>query len=66
MRAVKTFAILGLLAFSSVAAADGTKAQSLPRKLGREAKVYVMDKDPPPTEKTVRLARPLTSLKDKS
>ncbi|MDB4967612.1 MAG: hypothetical protein JWN44_3301 [Myxococcales bacterium] len=66
VRAVKTFVLFALLASSTVASADEPKVQSLPKKLGREAKVYVLDKELPSMDKTVPMARPRTVLKDKS
>ncbi len=54
-----------VVAISGAAFADAPKLQSPPRKLDREARVYVMDKDTPSLDKTVTLARPRTSLKNK-
>jgi hypothetical protein len=63
---VKTFVIFALLALSTAASADESKTQPRERKLGREAKVYVLDKELPSMDKTVPLSRPRPVLKDKS
>jgi hypothetical protein len=67
VRRVKTFALAALLACSSVASADVAKMQPAPHKLGRDARVFVLDKDAPSADKTVPLARPRTAptLKNK-
>jgi hypothetical protein len=57
--------IAALLAASTAAFADAPKVQREPRKLDREARVYVMDKDVPSLDKTVTLARPRTTLSSK-
>ena len=44
-----------LLAFSATAFADAPKNAPLPKKLPREERVYVMDKDAPSLDKTVPL-----------
>jgi hypothetical protein len=53
----------------SLAWADWAKhaaAPATPRKLGSEARVYVVEKDVPSLDKTVKLARaPLPATKDK-
>jgi hypothetical protein len=54
-----------LAALSTSAFADAPKVQRQPRKLDREARVYVMDKDAPSIDKTVTLARPRATLSSK-
>jgi hypothetical protein len=53
---VKASLIAGLLlAFSATAFADAPKNAPLPKKLPKEERVYVMDKDAPSADKTVPL-----------
>jgi hypothetical protein len=53
-------------AAASAAPREHGKAAGAPHKLGYEARMFVVDKDAPPADKTVRLARgPLPALKDK-
>lgn len=48
--------VLGmLLAFSPAAFADAPKNAPVPKKLPKEERVYVMDKDAPSADKTVPL-----------
>ena len=47
-----------LLAFSATAFADAPKNAPLPKKLPKEERVYVMDKDAPSADKTVPLVAP--------
>ena len=44
-----------LLAFSATAFADAPKNAPVPKKLPKEERVYVMDKDAPSADKTVPL-----------
>jgi hypothetical protein len=44
-----------LLAFSATAFADAPKSAPIPKKLPKEERVYVMDKDAPSADKTVPL-----------
>jgi hypothetical protein len=44
-----------LLAFSATAFADSPKNAPTPKKLPKEERVYVMDKDAPSADKTVPL-----------
>jgi hypothetical protein len=55
----------GLLAFSATAFADSPKGAPIPKKLERDERVYVMDKDAPSLEKTVPMARPRVADKNK-
>ncbi len=43
------------LAFSTAALADAPKNAPVPKKLPKEERVYVMDKDAPSADKTVPL-----------
>jgi hypothetical protein len=43
------------LVFSTVALADAPKNAPVPKKLPKEERVYVMDKDAPSADKTVPL-----------
>jgi hypothetical protein len=52
---VKALLIGVLLALSTAAFADAPKNAPLPKKLPKEARVYVMDKDAPSADKTVPL-----------
>ena len=54
-----------LLAFSATAFADAPKNAPAPPKLGRDERVYVMDKDAPSLDKTVPLLRPRIVFKNK-
>lgn len=54
-----------LLAFSATAFADAPKNPPTPSKLGRDERVYVMDKDAPSLEKTVPLVKPRIVFKNK-
>ena len=61
-RRVKLVAALLLCSFSVAARADEGKSSSraqaqAPQKMGHEARVYVIDKDAPSLDKTVRLER---------
>ena len=50
-------------AFSLVAAADeGKSSPRVQQKMGHEARVYVIDKDAPSVDKTVRLEHPRAML----
>lgn len=44
-----------VLAFSTAALADAPKNAPVPKKLPKEERVYVMDKDAPSADKTVPL-----------
>jgi hypothetical protein len=66
LRHVKALLLIsGLLAFSATAFADAPKNAPTPSKLGRDERVYVMDKDAPSLEKTVPLVRPRIVFKNK-
>jgi hypothetical protein len=52
---VKALLIGVLLAFSTAAFADAPKNAPLPKKMPKEERVYVMDKDAPSADKTVPL-----------
>ena len=67
MKPFAAFAFLGIVALASPGArADMAKPAEAPRKLGHEARVYVLDKEAPPADKTVRLTpAPRTALKNK-
>lgn len=63
---MKLVAALMLCSVSVAARADvGKSSPRAQAKLGHEARVYVVDKEPPPGDKTVRLDRPRLGLKDK-
>ena len=62
---MKALLIGGLLALSVTAFADSPKGAPTPRKLERDERVYVMDKDAPSLDKTVPLARPRVAFKNK-
>lgn len=53
------------LAISASAFADQPKGAPTPKKLERDERVYVMDKDAPSLEKTVPMARPRIAFKNK-
>lgn len=55
LRLVKAILIGMTLAFSTAALADAPKNASLPKKMPKEERVYVMDKDAPSADKTVPL-----------
>jgi hypothetical protein len=65
--AVKTAIVAIVLALAPLSArADVAKPAPAPRKLDREARVFVVEKEAPSLDKTVRLARaPLPALKQK-
>jgi hypothetical protein len=65
LRSVKAILIGVLLAFSTAALADSPKNAPTPRKLGRDERVYVMDKDAPSLDKTVPLVKPRIVFKNK-
>ncbi len=52
---MKALVVAGLLAFSAAAFADAPKNAPIPKKLPKEERVYVMDKDAPSADKTVPL-----------
>ncbi|HEX9100611.1 MAG TPA: hypothetical protein VF997_00335 [Polyangia bacterium] len=52
---MKALLIAGLLAFSAAAFADAPKNAPVPKKLPKEERVYVMDKDAPSADKTIPL-----------
>ncbi len=54
---VKLLCVAALLALPTVALADMTKSVPTPHKLGRDAHVFVLDKDAPSADKTVPLSR---------
>lgn len=54
---MKPLCLAIVLAFSFVARADAPKPFTAPRKLPREARLYVVDKDAPSFDKTVSIAR---------
>jgi hypothetical protein len=54
-----------LLAFSATAFADAPKNAPLPKKLPKEERVYVMDKDAPSADKTVPLVATRVVSKNK-
>lgn len=62
--------LLAVLTFCSLAvAARADEGKSSPRaqaKMSHEARVYVLDKEAPSVDKTVRLEHPRPALKDKS
>ena len=63
---MKLVAVLMLCSFAVAARADvGKSSPRAQAKLGQEARVYVVDKEAPPGDKTVRLDRPRLGLKDK-
>jgi len=63
---VKASLIAGLLlAFSATAFADAPKNAPLPKKLPKEERVYVMDKDAPSADKTVPLFQTRVVSKNK-
>ena len=53
------------LAISGTALADQPKGAPTPKKLERDERVYVMDKDAPSLDKTVPMARPRIAFKNK-
>ena len=65
LRHVKAILISVMLAFSAAAFADTPKNAPTPRKLGRDERVYVMDKDAPSLDKTVPLVKPRIVFKNK-
>jgi hypothetical protein len=70
VRAVKPLTAALLLALAplapSVARGDVGKPAPAPRKLDREARVFIVEKEAPPLDKTIRLAHaPRSVLKDK-
>ena len=62
---MKALFVIGLLAFSTAAFADAPKNAPVPKKLPREERVYVMDKDAPSLDKTVPLFHARIVSKDK-
>ncbi|MCA1665015.1 MAG: hypothetical protein LC659_12220 [Myxococcales bacterium] len=54
-----------LLALSATAFADAPKSAPVPKKLPREERVYVMDKDAPSADKTVPLCQARVVSKNK-
>jgi hypothetical protein len=54
-----------LLAFSATAFADAPKDAPVPKKLPKEERVYVMDKDAPSADKTVPLVATRVVSKNK-
>ena len=54
-----------LLAFSATAFADAPKNAPPPKKLPKEERVYVMDKDAPSADKTVPLVATRVVSKNK-
>lgn len=65
LRLVKALVLAVLLAFSATVFADAPKHAPAPSKLGRDERVYVMDKDAPSLDKTVPLVRPRVVFKNK-
>ena len=66
LRPVKVLVATGLLlAFSAVALADAPKNAPIPKKLPREERVYVMDKDAPSLDKTLPLVHARIASKNK-
>ncbi len=65
LRRVRVLLIGGLLLVSATVFADAAKNAPTPRKLDRNERVYVVDKDAPSLEKTVPLARPRIGFKNK-
>jgi hypothetical protein len=65
LRLVKAVLLGVLLAFSATAFADAPKNTPTPQKLGRDERVYVMDKDAPSLDKTVPLVKPRIVFKNK-
>ncbi len=65
LRLVKAILMGVLLAFSASAFADAPKNAPTPRKLGRDERVYIMDKDAPSLDKTVPLVKPRIVFKNK-
>jgi hypothetical protein len=65
LRLVKAVLLGVLLAFSATAFADAPKNAPTPQKLGRDERVYVMDKDAPSLDKTVPLVKPRIVFKNK-
>lgn len=62
---MKALLIGVLLAFSTVAFADAPKNAPVPKKLPKEERVYVMDKDAPSADKTVPLVATRVVSKNK-
>jgi len=62
---VKALLIGMTLAISTAALADAPKNAPVPKKLPREERVYVMDKDAPSLDKTVPLFHARIVSKDK-
>lgn len=62
---MKTLLLGALLAASALARADAPKLSTRAAKLGREARVFVLDKEAPPMDKTVPLSRTRPALKNK-
>ena len=54
-----------LLAFSATAFADAPKNAPLPKKLPKEERIYVIDKDAPSADKTVPLVAARVVSKNK-
>ena len=52
---MKALVVVGLLAFSAAAFADAPKNVPAPKKLPKEERVFVLDKDAPSADKTVPL-----------
>lgn len=65
MRPVKVVTIMSLLAFSALAFADVAKTTAPARKMPREARVFVLDKEAPSLDKTVALTHGRPLLKNK-
>ena len=62
---MKALFIGGLLLFAGTAFADAAKNAPTPRKLDRNERVYVVDKEAPSLDKTVPLVRPRIVFKNK-
>lgn len=56
---------MSLLAFSALAFADVAKTTAPARKMPREARVFVLDKEAPSLDKTVALTHGRPLLKNK-